>query len=67
MQTSLKEIIKQAKPDAEMRPAEEPGAIIPHAGILRGGSQVTGCPTLTRTWQYRGCSTESNLLEDKML
>jgi len=33
MQTSLKKILKQAKPDAEMRPAEEPGAIIPHAGI----------------------------------
>ena len=39
MQTSLKEIIKQAKPDAEMRPAEEPGAIIPHAGICEGAGR----------------------------
>lgn len=31
-----KEIIKRAKPDAEMRPAEEPGAIIPHARICEG-------------------------------
>ena len=36
MQTSLKEILKQAKPDVEMRPAEESGAIIPHAGICEG-------------------------------
>ena len=38
MQTSLKKIIKQAKPDVEMRPAEEPGAIIPHARICEGAA-----------------------------
>jgi len=28
--------------------SEEPGAVVPHAGICAGGgSRVTGCPTVT--------------------
>jgi hypothetical protein len=34
MQTSLEEIVTLAMPDAETRPAEEPGAEKLHAGIL---------------------------------
>src|SRR3990172_3633492 len=38
---------------AEARLSEEPGAIIPHAGICAGGGWVTALPTATATNNLR--------------
>ena len=50
MQTSLQGIAKKAitiLSFTEASISEEPSAVVPHAGICAGGSQVTGCSTVT--------------------
>ena len=34
--------------NAEASVSEEPGAVVPHAGICAGGVRVTGVPTATK-------------------
>ena len=48
--TSLEAI---AVGSAEVSVSEEPGAIIPHAGICAGGGRATALPTATALRNYR--------------
>ena len=42
---------------AEARLSEEPGAVVPHAGICAGGGRVTALPTATAVYIFKFIQT----------